>query len=52
MKYGACKHCLKQQTFAFKNICQGCDELLNWSATLIFSEKRWSSDARMAEVEA
>lgn len=52
MKYGTCKHCLKQQTPAFVSICDGCDELLNMAAVLNLNEKHWSSSIQPKEVEA
>ena len=52
MKYGTCKHCLKQQTFAFVSICDGCDELLNMAAVLNMNQKRWSTSIQPQEVEA
>ena len=52
MKYGICKHCLKQQTPPFVSICDGCDELLNMAAVLNVNEKRWSSPIQPKEVEA
>ena len=52
MKYVACTHCLKQQTPAFVDICEGCDELLNMAATLILKQKPWSEETTMTEVKA
>ena len=52
MKYGTCKHCLKQQTFAFVSICDGCDELLNMATVLSVNKKWWSTSIQPEEVEA